>query len=304
VVQIVNQQDLHVVIGRVAARFELGRLLREPVPVSGGLSNELWRLHTDDGAFAVKRMIVNVDSPTFIENLEAAFIIERRAWAAGVPMPEPIHEPLSGRALARLDGELFRVHRWVDGTPGAGSAAEAAALLARIHAAGKPRWGQAHSRSWAADRWGAELVRLVHRVETGPDRGLVVDSHGDLDRKNTLRLLDGTLTAVDWDAAGPVPVVHETVGVALDWSDAQPNTFAEAISAYVRHSGVVIPPQPWVFAGWVAAQGRWLDYNATHRCDTELGQCQVQAALGRLHRLAARMDALLAALPPRVSFPP
>jgi hypothetical protein len=192
------------------------------------------------------------------------------------------------------------VHRWVDGTPGAGSPAEAAALLARIHAAGRPRWGQVPSPSWAADRWGAELVRLVHRVEAGPDHGLVVDSHGDLDRKNTLRRLDGTLMAVDWDAAGPVHVVHETVGVALDWSDAQPNTFAEAINAYVQDSGVIIPPQPWIFAGWVTAQGEWLDHNATHRHDAELGRREVQASLGRLHRVAARMDALLAALPPQV----
>jgi len=284
------------VIERVAAGFGLGRVLREPVRVPGGLSNELWRLDTDNGAFAVKRMVVNADRPTLVENVEAAFQIERRAWTAGVPMPEPVVEPSSGRALARLDDGLFRVHRWVDGRPGAGSPVEAAGLLARIHAAGEARWAPAPSGSWTADRWGAELVRLTRRVGSGPDRVLVVESHGDLDRKNTLRLVDGTLMALDWDAAGPVGLLHEAVGVALDWSDAQPSTFAACIGAYVRHSGVVVPAQPWVFAGWVAGQGGWLDYNATHRHDTRRGRAEVRTTLGRLHRLAARMDALLAAV--------
>ena len=283
-------------IERVAAGFGLGRVLREPVRVPGGLSNELWRLDTDNGAFAVKRMVVNADRPTLVENVEAAFQVERRAWTAGVPMPEPVVEPSSGRALARLDDGLFRVHRWVDGRPGAGSPVEAAGLLARIHAAGEARWAPAPSGSWTADRWGAELVRLTRRVGSGPDRVLVVESHGDLDRKNTLRLVDGTLMALDWDAAGPVGALHEAVSVALDWSDAQPRTFAECLGAYVRHSGVVVPAQPWVFAGWVAGQGGWLDYNATHRHDTARGRAEVRTTLGRLHRLAARMDALLAAV--------
>jgi len=90
----------------------------------------------------------------------------------------------------------------------------------------------------------------------------VVDSHGDLDRKNTVRRADGVLLALDWDAAGPVGAVHEAAGLALDWSAADPAVFAAAVHAYVRRSGVTIPAQPWIFAGWVAAQGGWLDYNA------------------------------------------
>ena len=36
---------------------------------------------------------------------------------------------------------------------------------------------------------------------------------------------------------------------------------------------------------------------ATHRHDTPLGEAEVRVTLGSLRRLAARMDALLAALP-------
>jgi hypothetical protein len=241
-------------------------------------------------------MIVNADRPSFVENVEAAFVIEHRAWAAGVPMPEPVVDPASGRALARIDGALFRVHRWVDGTPGDGSAVEAAQLLARIHRAGQPRWAVPPSTQWTADRWGSELVDLARRVATGPERVLVVDSHGDLDRKNTLRRADDVVIALDWDAAGPVGAAHEAVSVALDWSDAQPPAFAEAVATYVHRTGVIVPAQPWVFAGWVAGHGNWLDYNATHRPGTALGDGEARATLAKLHHIATRLDALLTAL--------
>ena len=107
---------------------------------------------------------------------------------------------------------------------------------------------------------------------------------------------DGVLMAVDWDAAGPIGAVHEAVGLALDWSDAEPDRFGDATAAYTRRSGVVIPAQPWAFASWVAAQGGWLDYNATQRGDTALGATEVRATLARLHTVAASLDALLTVL--------
>jgi len=297
-------EDLAVDGERVARQFGLGRLVAEPVAVGGGLSNEMWRLVTESGVFAVKRMIVNADRPDFVGNVEASFAVERRAWAAGVAMPEPVPEPSTGRALARVDGGLFRVHRWVEGTPGVGSAAQAARLLASIHAAGEARWESVPAVGWKAAGWGWELGALAGRVALasgrvvpGPGRALVVDSHRDLDRKNTLTTAAGVLAALDWDAAGPICAVHEAVGLALDWADGDDSGFAAALRTYCDLSGVLVPAEPWVFAGWVEAQGEWLDYNATHRADTALGQAEVAATSTRLHHLAASLDTLLAAIP-------
>lgn len=281
---------------QVAQRFQLGRLVSDPVRVPGGLSNELWRLVTADGVFAVKRMVLNADQPEFVDNVEAAFGVERRAWAAGVAMPQPVAVPGTGRALAQEQGSLFRVHGWVDGLPGEGSAAAAAGLLASIHAVGNPRWGPALDTAWEAARWGAQVAELAQRVRSGPDRSLIVDSHRDLDRKNTVLDADGVLMAVDWDAAGPVSAVHEAAGLALDCSEDDPAAFADAIRDYGRRSGVTVPAQPWIFAGWVIAQGGWLDYQATHQGGSPAGQAQVAATLTRLRTVAARLDALLAAM--------
>ena len=283
---------------RVARRFGLGRPVAEPVVVAGGLSNELWRLATDDGVFAVKRMIVNADRPEFVGNVEASFAVERRAWAAGVVMPEPVAEPSTGRALVHVDGGLFRVHRWVEGEPGVGSATQAARLLACIHAAGEPRREPAPAADWKADGWGSELAGLAARMASAPATVLVVDSHRDLDRKNTLATAAGVLAALDWDAAGPMSAVHEAVGLALDWAGNDDSEFAAALRTYGDLSGITVPAEPWVFAGWVEAQGGWLDYNATHRFDTPLGQAEVAATSTRLHWLATNLEALLAAIPP------
>jgi hypothetical protein len=283
-------------IERVAKRFQLGEPATDPVRVPGGLSNELWRVTTQAGVFAIKRMVVDADRPDFAGRVEAAFAVEQRARAAGVPMPEPVPAPRTGRALAEVGGSLFRVHRWVDGRPGAGSARAAADLVARIHAAGNPRRAAAPEPEWAAERWDAEVAALARRVSSAPDWLLVVDSHRDLDRKNTLLSPAAVLMALDWDAAGPASAVSDAVGVALDWSDGDPMVFADALRAYHRRSGVEIPAQPWIFAGWVAAQGGWLDYNATYRGDSPLGRAEVAATLARLRELAADLDLLLAAM--------
>ncbi len=291
-------QDLAVLIERVVERFGLGRLAGAPARVAGGLSNEMWRVATSGGEFAVKRMVVNAQRSEFVGNVEAAFLVERRAWDAGVAMPEPVAEPDSGRALVREGGDLYRVHRWVDGRAGEGSAVQAAELLARIHAVGRPRWeGAAMSGGgWVAERWGAELAELATKVGDQPERMLLVDSHRDLDRKNTLLLGDGELLAVDWDAAGVVGAVQEAVGVALDWAGGDRGSFAEAIAAYRRLSGVVVVAEPWVFAGWVAALGGWLDYNADHRAGEELGRAEVVATAGRLRAIADELDDWVEAL--------
>lgn len=280
------------VIEQVAEAFGLGRLVGEPLRVNGGLSNELWRVITAEGAFAVKRMIINADHPDFVRNVEASFAIERRALLAGVPEPVAVE----GRALARVAGSLFRVHRWVDGRPGKDAVAEATALLAAIHRAGNQRWAPHPGRPWLGELWDREVRGLARQVAEQPERLLIVDSHRDLDQPNTLLTPDGTLLALDWDAAGPIGLAHEAVGFALDWSHVEPVAFGSVVRSYREHTGAEVPAEPWVFAGWIAGLGGWLDYNATRRGDTPLGAAEVTSALAHLHTLAADLDDFLSAL--------
>ena len=97
------------------------------IRVHGGYANRMYRLDTDQGSFAVKELNLADRRSTY--HVEDVFRFERAAFAAGMPMPEPISA--SRHTL---------VHRWVEGekvpeapvSPAYGF--EIGEILARIHA--------------------------------------------------------------------------------------------------------------------------------------------------------------------------
>lgn len=298
-----------------ADAFGLGRI-EALSRVEGGLSNDMWRVRSSEGDFAVKVMRAHADALDFRGNVEAAFEIELRAFRAGVPCPEPRPTP-EGRALLRVDGCWLRAHRWHDGTmPAVGEHLDAAGdLLARIHRAGHVSTLPLEDRPMGPRRWAglAELPGLPDAVSAQlrtaapalaqlESRTLsrhgeptaFVDSHGDLDPKNTL-VSDGRLLAVDWDAAGPRSVAREAVSLALDWSH-DATGFRQALAASSASSGRAIPAEPWVLGGWVDGMSGWLAFNAEHRSRTALGAREVTDACTRLLTLHRSLDEHMTAL--------
>ena len=97
------------------------------VRVHGGFANRLFRLDTDQGSFAVKEL--NLLDRRVTYRAQDVFRFERAAFAAGIPMAEPVS---AGRDVL--------VHRWVDGetvpeAPVAPAYAfEIGEILARVHA--------------------------------------------------------------------------------------------------------------------------------------------------------------------------
>lgn len=302
------------IVQEVAEAFSLGEHL-DSTMVPGGLSNDLWRLETNTGTFAVKVMRANASMPDFHGNIEAAYAIEKNAYQRGVLCPEPVGLD-DGHCLTEVSGELVRVHRWVDGHAVDASRwlEQAGSLVAEIHGAAEPFIAALDDEPWDADGWAslgdhaglpADLAQMLRdaapalaeleSVTAAP--GLEtshVDSHGDLDPKNTLAV-DDSLMALDWDAAGPRPVAREATSVALDWST-DIVEFQRVLAAYTRRSGVRVPAEPWVLGGWVSALGGWLVFNATSRAGVPLGHNEARQTCKRLMRLHARLDRYLAAL--------
>ena len=58
------------------------------IRVHGGFANRMYRLDTDQGSFAVKEL--NLVDRRWTYHVEDVFRFERAAFAAGIPMPEPI----------------------------------------------------------------------------------------------------------------------------------------------------------------------------------------------------------------------
>jgi Ser/Thr protein kinase RdoA (MazF antagonist) len=285
------------------------------VPVGGGLSNELWRVTSGADVFAVKVMRVNAETPEFADNVEAAFLVEQAAFDSGVPCPRPL-PARGGGCLARIDGRWVRVHQWVDGGPVEPGQhfRDAARLLAAIHAVGEPVEDELEDEAWDEASWSgladtdglprdlaADLLHAapaladLEAVTAAP--GLLVPhvlSHGDLDPKNTL-IVDGTLMAIDWDAAGSQPSAREAVTVALDWTTT-PDGFRETLRSYSAAGGAVPPAQPWVFGGWVSAIGGWLVYNVSHHAEGDIRVREAEGTLRRLATLHTRLPEYLAAI--------
>ncbi|WP_344443626.1 phosphotransferase, partial [Kitasatospora nipponensis] len=107
--------------------LHLGVPLGPMIRVHGGFANRMYRLDTDQGSFAVKEL--NLADRRWPYRLEDVFRFERAAFAAGIPMPEPVWADRS-----------TLVHRWVEGEKvpevpvSAAYAFEIGEILARLHA--------------------------------------------------------------------------------------------------------------------------------------------------------------------------
>jgi aminoglycoside phosphotransferase (APT) family kinase protein len=138
--------------------------------VAGGWSNHVYRLETTAGAYAVKKLLDPWQELRFQERLAEAWRFERAALAAGVAMPVPVPDPVTGDCTGP---SLVRVHRWVDGRPAAvgqpvapGIARWAGATLAvlhglRLHPADRSLFPAPNTET--ADRWPG-LTRAARRA--------------------------------------------------------------------------------------------------------------------------------------------
>ncbi|GAA0945904.1 hypothetical protein GCM10009554_41190 [Kribbella koreensis] len=286
--------------------------------VHGGFANRMYRLDTDQGSFAVKEL--NVADRRWTYRVEDVFRLERAAFAAGIPMPEPIsadHQTL--------------VHRWVDGekVPEApvseAYAFEVGEILARIHALDvewtasteepTPQdWPVLAQRAAETDQpWADELacqvdtfLAIAHFVDTCERPGPVVLTHKDIQPWNLLAR-DGRPVVLDWELSGLLDLSGElgstalsiAKGPGLDTIDR--TVFRAVLNGYTNAGGTLPPPGPSWFAylisGWLG-HTRWnilralAGTEATTGPDLALSHESARAGIQGLPDLYARLPAL------------
>ena len=265
--------------------FDLGRPIGPMQPVGGGLSQRMWRLETTTGVYAIKRFNRDFENPDYVPSIERAFLLERRAFEAGITMPRPVPNPATGRCVAELPDDpdkpsTVRVHEWVEGRlpqPGDDWAAltrAAAAIMARIHAldlqaakpspkalaavAVQPDWPELLDRARAIGAaWAGELAAVLPVIDALDEivrigrlrEDRLIMCHRDIDAKNVLVTPDGGILLVDWDAAGPVSPRMEATFGAFTWAGAHD----DAIDAHEHR--INVPMLGAFFAGYRAAGG-------------------------------------------------
>jgi aminoglycoside phosphotransferase (APT) family kinase protein len=245
------------------------------IRVHGGFANRMYRLDTDQGSFAVKEL--NLLDRRSAYPAEDVFRFERAAFAAGIPMPEPVSA--SDRTL---------VHRWVEGDkmPEApvspAYAFEIGEILARIHALEVPwthvpaegpaarDWPELAERSRATGQpWAGELASRVATflaiadfVDACERPGPVVLSHRDIQPWNLLAR-EGRPVVLDWELSGMLDLSGELGSTALSlakgpgFDDIKPAVFRSVLDGYVAGGGVLPPPGPSWFVFMI---GGWLGF--------------------------------------------
>ena len=245
------------------------------IRVHGGFGNRMYRLDTDQGSFAVKKM--NLVDRRSAYHVEDVFRFERAAFDAGISMPEPISA-----------SQHTLVHRWVEGerVPEAPVPArygfEIGETLARLHSL-DVAWAHASiedptARDWpelakaaATTRqpWADELacqvetfLAIAHFVDTCERLGPVVLTHKDIQPWNLLAR-EGRPVVLDWELSGMLDLSSELGSTALSlakgpgFDDIQPSIFRSVLDGYVAAGGSLPPLGPSWF---VFLMGGWLGH--------------------------------------------
>ncbi len=255
------------------------------VRVHGGFANRMFRLDTDQGSFAVKELTVQGRRVPY--RAADVFRFERAAFAAGIPMPEPI-----------AASEHMLVHRWVRGEPvpeepvPPAYAFEVGQILARLHAldvawsgpaAGEPvsrDWPELAARATATGQpWAGELAARVETflaiaefAATCERPGPIVLTHRDIQPWNLLARA-GRPVVLDWELSGLLDLSGELGSTALGiakgpgFDDVRPAVFRAVLDGYAAGGGTLPPPGPGWFAYLI---GGWLGHTRWHvlRCLT------------------------------------
>lgn len=278
------------VLEDVARRFGIGPIAAEPVALTEAWSNDVFRVLTGSGAYAVKLLSHDLGTA-----LRTGIAVERAAMRTGrIPMAAPVTDPDTGDWLARVQtpggARWARCHSWVEGRPGSQVppstplAREVGRTLAVLHALRLPgadtrvldpvdleRWYRAVAAASRREApWAGKLAALSPLVEhlSGEVEALRSQrrpmrmSHRDLDPKNAVVRADGRVAVTDWDYAGPVLAEVELVVAAVSFCGGLPAADAdlvgEFVSAYRDAGGNAGPADDLAVTAEAARDVDWL----------------------------------------------
>ncbi|MHB1924858.1 MAG: phosphotransferase family protein [Acidimicrobiales bacterium] len=266
--------------------------------MGGAWSNRLFRLPVGEEVFALKELRNPWKAENWLSWIEAAFVFERLAIAAGISAPEPVANPGTDSAVAwveRQDGQgelAVRLHRWVQGAPCPPGPVEPAVAgwagetLARLHDLGIhpadpqvfPRLSTIAAESWteltevvrqqdadlavaleALDPWVERALGLAHLAVA--EGATAVMSHGDIDQKNIILTRNGPVLC-DWDVAAPWVPTWELADVALSMAaNTEVGLARRVVASYELATGRPVRLRPWDLGRSLMNGLDWLVFN-------------------------------------------
>ena len=231
-------------IEKLCRKYHLGILQGVPEEVTGGLLHKLYRVSTDKGEYAIKRLNPNImKRAEALRNMINSQLVSNEL--IGV-IPLVAAKCFDGKSIIELEGSFYIVFEWLDGksifVPDISEyhCGQIGRILGRIHAADikvasmSKSSGSRDEYDWnmlleKAKQDNAECYLMlgesladVMRWDNHAVSGLrevlqhQVISHRDLDPKNVMWKNDEPYI-IDWEAAGYVNPYQELIEVLNYW---------------------------------------------------------------------------------------
>ena len=313
---------------QVCTQLNLGELLGEPIPLTGGLMHKMFRMDTDKGCYAVKHLNPHVMvRPDALDNFRRAEHLETKLEQAGVAILPAL--TIHGQKMQLIDGHYLYVFPYFAGVALTNHpiisrhCEQVGALLAGIH--NVERRQEPANRSPITIDWDA-LLTTAHQ----PVRNLLTEHlpllkemhqranetllhlpaetaicHNDLDPKNVLWQGD-TCRAIDLECLGYDSPGLELLETALCWAGYESGVAdAARLTAFLRGyraAGGTLPTDWEPLYDANAGRLEWLAYNLRRAAGAEgdaareLGMIEVEKTLTCLIGYHRMRDELLTIL--------
>lgn len=287
-------------IVKLVKKLDLGIIKEEPIRVTGGLLNRMYKVNTTNGIYAIKHLNPEVmKRKDAKENHILAEEIANIAKESGITcIPAKVFQ---NSALQEIDGNFFFIFDWFEGKTISDTeitfehVKKVASLIAKIHNIdftkiqdkcnlGKElfevdwdfyiRYLKNHkiknllienrNKLIELDKKSTEAAKETHS-------NLVV-SHRDLDLPNILWDDKNNPFIIDWESSGVVNPCEEVIETAWDWSGGQEyfdkEKFEYFLDTYKENGGNLKDVNKAIYSNFKNKSG-WLEYNLKRVCGIE-----------------------------------
>lgn len=98
----------------IAEDLQLGKVIDDPVQVTGGFMHRMFKIVTENGKYIIKLLNPNImKRPTAMENYKTADYIEKILKQNNIPAVYALE--FNGKNMQELNGQYYYVFEWYDG---------------------------------------------------------------------------------------------------------------------------------------------------------------------------------------------
>lgn len=287
-------------IVKLVKKLDLGVIKEEPIRVTGGLLNRMYKVNTANGIYAIKHLNPKViERKNARENHILAEKIANFAKENGIDcIPAKI---INKTALQEIDGNYFFIFDWFNGKSVNDDeitfehVKKVSTLLAKLHNINFDNFKnecklgtEILEVDW--DYYISELenkkikeLLMVNKeklakldkkstIAASEIRSNIVVSHRDLDLPNILWDSQNNPVIIDWESSGLVNPCEELIETAWDWSGGQEyfdkEKYKYFINNYEENGGNIQDYQKAIYSNFKNKSG-WLEYNLKRVCEIE-----------------------------------